>query len=722
MNSTTLYISKMDCVDEQNLIKRHLNTIPGILDLKFNLIQKELKITYQDTDIDTIQKVLISIGMPAEIKNDSYTSRSIDLLEPNVNYRDWIILGISGVLAILAEVYAYIYAVENSSLVIILAILSMIIGGRQPFIKGIRAMRDFIFNMNFLMTIAVIGAAIIGEWPEAAMVTFLFSLAEMIESYSLDKARHAISKLMEITPDKATVKIGDSTWIIKSVSEVQINDTILVKPGERIPLDGIVISGKSSVNQAPITGESFPIEKIVGDTVFAGSINELGSFEFKVNKNLNDTLIAKIIRVVQQAQLEKAPTQRFVDQFAKYYTPTIVLFALIIAILPPILTGAAFEIWLYKALVLLVIACPCALVISTPVTIVSGLAAAAKNGVLIKGGTYLETGHKLKAIAFDKTGTLTHGKPQITDIVLTSELLEATVLGIAATLELHSEHPLAKAVLQQWKKSSFQKNLSPVNNFNSISGRGVVGNIEEATYCLGNQRFAEESGVCNLKIESILKELENQGKTTIILFNKENVLAILAASDTLRNSSIEAIKLLHDLNIKTAIISGDNIVTAQKIAKVLEIDDVQANLLPEEKLAAIDFLLNKYKRVGMVGDGINDAPALAKASVSFAMGASGTGVALETADIVLMQDNLKKLPFFILLSRRTWYKLVENITVSIGIKFIFFILALLGMATLWMAVLADMGASLIVVLNGLNLLRYSNADKKLSKKEFAMPR
>jgi len=722
MNSTTLYISKMDCADEQNLIERHLNTIPGILDLKFNLIQKELKITYQDTDIDTIQKVLISIGMPAETKNDSYTSRSIDLLEPNVNYRDWIILGISGVLAILAEVHAYIYAVENSSLVIILAVLSMIIGGRQPFIKGIRAIRDFIFNMNFLMTIAVIGAAIIGEWPEAAMVTFLFSLAEMIESYSLDKARHAISKLMEITPDKAIVKIGDSTWIIKSVSEVKINDTILVKPGERIPLDGIVVSGKSSVNQAPITGESFPIEKVVGDIVFAGSINELGSFEFKVNKNLNDTLIAKIIRVVQQAQLERAPTQRFIDQFSKYYTPTIVLFALIIAILPPILTGAAFEIWLYKALVLLVIACPCALVISTPVTIVSGLAAVAKNGVLIKGGTYLEIGHKLKAIAFDKTGTLTHGQPQITDIVLTSELLEATVLGIAAALESHSEHPLAKAVLQQWKKSGFQKNLSPVNNFNSISGGGVVGNIEEATYYLGNQRFAEESGVCNLKIENILKELENQGKTTIILFNKENVLAILAASDTLRNSSIEAIKLLHNLNIKTAIISGDNIVTAQKIAKVLEIDDVQANLLPEEKLTAIDFFLNKYKRVGMVGDGINDAPALAKASVSFAMGASGTGVALETADIVLIEDNLKKLPFFILLSRRTWYKLVENITVSIGIKFIFFILALLGMATLWMAVLADMGASLIVVLNGLNLLRYSNADKKLSKKEFAIPR
>lgn len=711
MTTTTLHIAQMDCPTEESLIKGHLKNIPGILELEFNIMQKELRIIHQDLEVATIQQALLAIGMRSEIKDSSYTAKSLSLLEPKVNYRDWIILGISGTLAILAEVSSYIYGIENSYSVIILAILSMLIGGQQTLIKGLRTIRTFTFNMNFLMTIAIIGAAIIGEWPEAAMVTFLFSLAEMIESYSLDKARHAISKLIEITPDMATVKTGGGTWKVKPVKEVEINDIILVKPGDKIPMDGVVISGRSSVNQASITGESLPVEKVNGDMVFAGSINERGTLEFKVSTHLNDTLIAKIIRTVQQAQSERAPAQRFVDQFAKYYTPSVVLFAIAIATLPPIVTGAVFDVWFYKALVLLVIACPCALVISTPVTIVSGLAAAAKNGILIKGGTYLEMGHKLKAIAFDKTGTLTHGEPQITDIVMTSGLSESAALDISASLESHSEHPLAEAILQKWKKLNPQNNLPYLNDFESIPGRGVIGNIDGQKYFLGNHRFAESNGVCNIQIEKILEELEQQGKTTIILFDEEEVLAILAATDTLRSSSIESIKSLHNLNIKTAMITGDNPTTAQKIANIIGIDDVQANLLPEDKLSAIDVLLKKYGVVGMVGDGINDAPALAKASIGFAMGTIGTDVALETADIALMEDNLNKLPFFISLSRRTWYKLVENISLSIGVKAIFFTLALMGSATLWMAILADMGASLIVVLNGLNLLRFSDVRK-----------
>lgn len=712
MSFIVFYISKMDCSTEENLIRSNLSKLSGVLELEFNLFRRELSVTYQNIETSTIQQALVSIGMDPEIKKESYTQQELKLLQSNISHKDWVVLGISGTLAILAEALSYIYDLEDSPLIIVLALLSMIIGGRQTIIKGLHAIRNFILNINFLMTIAIIGAAIIGEWPEAAMVTFLFALAEMIESYSFDKARHAISKLMEVAPDTATVKTIKGAWQIKPIYELQINDVLLVRPGEKIPIDGLIINGKSSVNQAPITGESFPIEKKPGDIVFAGSINERGSFELKVTVQTKDTLIAKIIRAVEQAQSERAPTQRFVDQFAKYYTPFMVLLAISIAILPPLLANASFELWIYKALVLLVIACPCALVISTPVTIVSALATAAKNGILIKGGTYLEKGHKIKAIAFDKTGTLTYGKPQVTDIIITSELTEAMILTIAASLESHSEHPIAAAVLQQWKKINTQHNLFQVNHFEAIAGKGLVGYVNGTKYLLGNHIFIEQNDLCNTQVDSILKDLEQQGKTTLILSTQEKILAILAVTDSMRESSMEAIAALHKQGIITVMITGDNSTTAFKIAEMLRIDNVQANLLPEDKLLAIDVLLKKYGTVGMVGDGINDAPAIAKSSVGFAMGAIGTGVALETADITLMEDNLNKLPFFILLSRRTWYKLVENIALSISVKIIFFTLALFGVATLWMAVLADMGASLVVVLNGLSLLRFTEIKKR----------
>jgi Cd2+/Zn2+-exporting ATPase len=709
MAKTTFYIPKMDCPTEEKFIKERLQNIEGIQNLEFNIIQRELTITYDGLDISHIQKLLAELDMGAQVKNSSYTSESINMLQKNVNYRDWILLSVSGILAIIAEVFAYITKTENSLIIIMIALASIMVGGRQTVIKGLRAVRYFILNMNFLMTIAVMGAVIIGEWPEAAMVTFLFALAEMIESYSLDKARHAIRQLMEITPDVANIKIMEGKWVVKPVNEIQLNDVVRVKPGERIPLDGIIILGQSSVNQAPITGESLPVEKRKGDNVFAGSINERGSFEFKVTVNVNETLIAKIIRAVQQAQSERAPTQRFVDQFAKFYTPTMVLLAILIAIMPTLFLSAPFYPWLYKALVLLVIACPCALVISTPVTIVSGLAAAAKHGVLIKGGTYLERGHQIKVIAFDKTGTLTHGRPQVTDIIVTSELSENAVLQLIASLESHSEHPMAEAILQYWRKLNLQENLYPVINFETLPGRGIVGNILGENYFVGNHHFVEEKGVCNLQIESILKGLEQQGKTTIILGSSNKILAILGVTDTIRATSVEAIQSLHKLGITTAIITGDNPITAQIIAKTVGIDDVQANLLPQDKLTAINNLLKKYGLVGMVGDGINDAPALAKASIGFAMGHTGTDIALETADVALMEDNLKKLPFFIMLSQQTWKKLVVNIGLSIGVKFVFFALALFGYATLWMAVFADMGTSLIVVLNGLRLLHFSDS-------------
>ncbi|MDP3532571.1 MAG: cation-translocating P-type ATPase [Alphaproteobacteria bacterium] len=710
MYKTTFYISGMDCPAEEKLISEKLRSIPHVKQLKFNLIQQVLIVTHQESDISEIQKALNSLGMEFQIKNDSFTTTQLNLLQPHITSKDWMIIILSGVLAFSAEVLAFTTHLEKSPLIIMLALASMLVGGRETFIKGLRSIQYFTININFLMTIAVLGAIFIGEWPEAAMVTFLFGLAETIESYSLDKARQAIQRLVEVSPSVATVQIKNGSWQVKSVQEIRINDIIWVKPGARIPLDGIVLKGRTSINQAPITGESIPVEKNVGDPVFAGSINERGSFEFKVTSQTNETLLAKIIRAVQQAQGERAPTQRFVDQFAKYYTPTVIIFAILFAFLPTLIWQAPFYPWFYNALVLLVIACPCALVISTPVTVVSGLAAAAKRGILVKGGTYFEQGSHLKAIAFDKTGTLTLGKPKVTDIIIVKKDFKHDILQLTASLEAHSEHPIANAILQHWQISNSLRDLLPVHDYETVPGLGLVGIIEGQHYFLGNHHFAEEKKVCNEQIEITLDQLEKQGKTTIIFGTQYEVLAILAVADTLRETSQHAIEALHQLGIKTAMITGDNPTTAQAIGEKLHINDIQANLLPEDKLTAIDALLKQYKKVGMVGDGINDAPALAKATIGFALGHSGTDVALETADVALMGDNLNKLPYFINLSRQVWRKLIQNITLSIGIKILFFVLALLGFASLWMAILADMAVSLIVVLNGLNLLNFSESE------------
>ncbi len=705
MQKTTFYIPKMDCPTEEKIIRDRLSQISGIYDLEFNLIQQELSFAHAGIDVLQVQNELAKVGMESKIKPDSYTTSSLDLLQSGISLRDWLIIGLSGILAVAAECYALLIQNEKSVVIIVMSLASMIIGGRQTVMKGLKAVRYFTFNMNFLMTIAIIGAAFLGEWPEAAMVTFLFTLAEAIESYSLEKARHAIRRLIEITPDTATVKSKSDAWEILPVSKLKLDDIVWVKPGERIPIDGVVTKGNSSVNQAPITGESMPVEKQIGDTVYAGSINERGSFEFRVTAHTNQTLIAKIIKAVQQAQSERAPTQRFVDQFAKYYTPIMVIAALLMVIVPTLLFHAPYEIWLYEALVLLVIACPCALVISTPITIVSGLTAAAKHGILVKGGTYLERGHLLKAIAFDKTGTLTIGKPKVTDVVSFSNLTAHESLYIAASLEAHSEHPVAEAIIQEWNKSNPKMNLSSVNKFVSISGKGVVGEIGHRLYALGNHRFAEENNVCDSNVETQLTGLEAQGKTVIVLADKEKVLAIIAVTDVLKPTSNIAINQIHNLGLTTAMITGDNPITAHVIAKQLGIDTVHANLLPTDKSEIMSKLINEFNYVGMVGDGVNDAPALSKASIGFAMGHQGTDIALETADVVIMDDNLEKIPLFITISRSTWSNLTQNIILSIGIKAVFFVLALLGMATLWMAVFADMGASLIVVFNGLRLLR-----------------
>ncbi|HEY1100286.1 MAG TPA: heavy metal translocating P-type ATPase, partial [Myxococcota bacterium] len=482
-------------------------------------------------------------------------------------------------------------------------------------------------------------------------------------------------------------------------------DRVVVKPAERIAVDGTVAEGRSAVNQAPITGESVPVEKAVGDVVFAGTINEKGTFEFEVTAQRGSTTLDRIVRAVEAAQGDRAPTQRFVDSFARIYTPAVLVLAILVAVVPPLVTSAPFLPWIYKALVLLVIACPCALVISTPVTVVSGLAAAAKNGVLIKGGVYLEQARLVKLIALDKTGTITRGKPSLTDVVPLGGRDRDTVLEIAARVDAPSEHPVASAVVAAFAVEQQSRAPGPVEQFEAIAGRGARAIVDGVVYFVGNHRLAEENGVCSPEVEALLQRFETEGKTAVVVSTGTEAIGVLAVADTLKPTSLEALTMLKALDVKTIMLTGDNQLTASAIAKEVGLGDARGGLLPEHKLAVIKELQGTHGVVGMVGDGINDAPALAAANIGFAMGAAGTDTAIETADVALMDDDLRKLPYFISLGRKTSTILRQNIVVALGIKVVFFGLALFGVATLWMAVFADMGASLIVVFNGLRLLR-----------------
>lgn len=701
---TVFVIQKMDCPTEEKLIRNRLSGMTGVDDLRFNLMERELTVRYSLESDQPIEAALLDIDM-APARKDSNAASSGDH-NASVPTRTKVIVGLSGLTAVTAEILGWVTGNEQNYAVIALAVIAILTGGYGTAKKGWTALRTFTLNIYFLMTIAVSGALLIGEWPEAAMVTFLFAFAELIESYSLDRARNAIRNLMEMAPETATVKQPDGSWRAMPAKDVGIDALVRVKPGERVPLDGIITTGQSSVNQAPITGESMPVEKKTDDTVFAGTINERGSFEFRVTANTGNTTLARIVRSVQAAQGERAPTQRFVDEFARYYTPAVVVLAVLIAAAPPLFLGVAFTPWFYKALVMLVIACPCALVISTPVTVVSGLAAAARNGILIKGGVYLEEGRKLKALALDKTGTLTYGKPVVTDIVPLDGKSMDRYLQITASLESLSEHPVARAIVARVTEEKGSRTPQEVSDFESITGRGIKGKVDGKLYYVGNHRLVEELGICNRDIETSLEQLEKEGKTTLILATDQKPLCIFAVADTIRDSSMTAIKDLEKHGVHCVILTGDNQITANAIAAETGITDVRGNMLPEDKLKAIEELQQRYGMTGMVGDGVNDAPALAKSSIGFAMGAAGTDTALETADVALMEDDLRRLALFISLSRKTGTVLKQNINLAIAVKAVFLVLTFADLATLWMAVFADMGASLIVVFNGLRLLRF----------------
>ena len=723
LSETRFYIGKMDCATEEQIIQNKLRRIKEIDDLEFDLMNRVLTVRHRLTDESSLLEALNSIGMEPELLKPGQTlpdehpehqegshdheGRDHKKAQPKkpsrgpaVPIRDRWLMALSGVFAFAAEIFAWTSGQEKSWPVIAMALASMALGGRETLRKGFIALKTFTLNINFLMTLAIVGAAVIGEWPEAAMVVFLFGVAEMIEAFSLERARNAIRSLMELSPELATVRDDNGDWKEVEATSVKVGQIVRVSPGQRVPLDGKVTSGSSTVNQAPITGESMPVSKAPGDGVFAGTVNEKGSFEFEVTANTGQTTLARIIRAVQQAQGQKAPTQKFVDKFSRYYTPMVVVLAILIAAVPPLAFSEPFIPWLYKALVLLVIACPCALVISTPVTVVSSLASAARRGILVKGGIYIEEGRKLSVLALDKTGTLTHGSPKVTDVVPLNGGTDKDVLALAAALDAPSEHPVAAAIV-----SAYEGKPAEVTDFESITGRGVKAKIAGKLHYIGNHRLAHEQGYCTAEVETILERLEKEGKTVVILASESKALGVIAVADTLRETSVQAVKDLHDLGIKTLMLTGDNERTAKAIASQVGIDDARGDLLPEDKLRIIEELTARSEHVGMVGDGVNDAPALAKANIGFAMGAAGTDTAIETADVALMQDDLRKIPEFVQLSRKASTVLKQNISLAIAIKAVFFVLAFFGIATLWMAVFADMGASLLVVGNGLRMLR-----------------
>lgn len=693
---TPIRIMQMDCPTEEAMIRRLFKDKAEVKQLEFNLIQRVLTVTHRPDSLDSILDGIRSLGFEPEINPEGSTHTPVVSEQ-----RSWWPLIIAALIALAAEISHF--SGMPSWLSFILALSAIAIGGLRTYKKGWTALRHGNFNINALMSIAVTGAVIIGHWPEAAMVIVLFSLAEVIEGRSLERARQAISGLMELAPDSATVLQEDGSWLATEVTDVGLDAIIRIDPGQQIPLDGELINGFSSVNQAPITGESLPLDKSVGDPVYAGTINLNGSFEYRVTATADNTKLARIIHSVEEAQNSKAPTQRFIDRFASVYTPLVLLLALLFAIIPPLFFGGEWLPWVYKALVLLVIACPCALVISTPVSIVSGLANAARQGILIKGGIHLENSRLLRYLCLDKTGTITRGEPVLNEAIFfeENETLIQQIRQHTATIAARSEHPISKALLASL---AIEPALESQDDFEVLPGRGTKALIDNKMYYLGSHRLIHELGVCSPKLEEQLAIYEEQGMNTTLLCDDQKVLALYVMADMVKDSSREAIKLLHEMGIKTAILSGDNQLAVNFIAKEVGIDEARGELLPEDKLAVINELSQKGM-VAMVGDGINDAPSLARADIGFAMGVIGSDTALETADIALMDDNLKKIPSVIQLSHATHRILIQNISFAIIVKIIFLFLTLIGLGTMWMAVFADIGASLLVVLNGLRLLR-----------------
>ncbi len=719
----TFAIRGLDCAEEVKALKETVGKLTGVGKLDFNLLDGTMTIQAADdgpVDDGAILAAVRRAGLEAVAVEAAGSSAAGEQTEPW-----WTIHGrtlmcwTSGVLVLIGFL---LHALLHGDLlhalvggegmahhqfplaVIVFYAAATVSGGWFVVPKAWLALRRLRADMNLLMTIAVIGAMAIGQWFEAGTVAFLFALSLLLESWSVGRARRAIRSLVGMTPPTARYLCPQDGQIMeRAVAEVPVGATILVRPGERIPLDGIVTKGRTSVNQAPITGESMPVAKEEGAELFAGTINEDGAIEFRATKPAADTTLARIIRMVEQAQSRRAPVEQWVDTFARYYTPTMIGLALLVAVVPPLL-GGQWGRWFYEALVMLVIACPCALVISTPVSIVAALTAAARAGVLIKGGAFLEAVGRVRVFALDKTGTLTTGRPEVQEIVPLNGHSPHELLARAAALEAHSEHPLATAILNQAREEKVKPLVA--DHFRSLKGRGAEAMIDGRRFWIGSHRLLHEQGVEEADVHAQAQRLEDAGHSVVAVGRGRHVCGLISVADTIRPEAAALVRQLKAAGVKhVAMLTGDNHGTATAVGRAVGIDEVRAELLPEDKMMAIQEIQRRHGSTAMVGDGVNDAPALATASIGIAMGAAGADAAIETADIALMSDDLGRLPWLVRHARRSLRIIRQNIAFALGVKAIFMTLALLQVATLWMAIAADIGATLLVVFNALRLLR-----------------
>ena len=713
-------IHGMDCADEVAILRREIEPIvktPGRL--SFDILRGKMNVDQGDPAVTEAGLVaaVARTGMRAEVWQDEKpTSSDMSFWQRRGRTA---LMAASGVLTISAfGIHAAVSGLagavgsegtglaESSPPVIAVAlyIAAIVSGGWYVAPRALAAILRFRPDMNLLMAIAVVGAAAIGEWFEAATVTFLFAFSLALESWSVNRARRAVEALMAIAPPTARLLAADGTTKEVNAAAVTVGAMILVKPGDRIPLDGTVRRGTSQVNQAPITGESMPVEKAPPADVFAGTVNGDGALEVEVTRLVGETTLAQIIRMVEEAQSRRAPSEQWVDRFARVYTPVILGIAILIAIVPPLLGAGSPGEWFYRALVLLVIGCPCALVISTPVSIVASLAAAAKAGVLVKGGTFVEAPAKLRAVALDKTGTLTAGTPQVVDVRPLHNHTEAELLKAMGAIEAHSDHPLARAIASYVEAKGIVS--SPASEVQSVQGRGVTALIDGKRYWLGSHRYLEELKQETPELHNQIEELSSAGRTVVVMGTDDHVCGFITLADAVRPESAAAIRALHDAGIERVVmLTGDNKATADRVAREVGIDEVQAELLPVDKVAAVESLVAQFEHVAMIGDGVNDAPAMGRATIGMAMGAVGSDAAIEAADVALMSDDLSRLPWLIHHSRRTMAIIRQNVVLSLAVKALFVLLTFGGFASLWSAIAADMGVSLVVIANALRLLR-----------------
>lgn len=699
MTEKTYRIEGLSCTNCAGKFEKNVKQLPGVTSATVNFGASRISVEGQTT-IEELEEAGAFENLI--IRDDQENDEQVRSKESFIKRNIALIISLG---FILVAVISQLSLGEDHLLTKALYILAIIIGGFDLFKEGFSDLIKLDFSMESLMTIAIIGAAFIGEWAEGSIVVILFAISEALERFSMDKARQSIRSLMDIAPKEALIRRNNVEQLV-SVDKIDIDDIMIIKPGQKIAMDGLVINGHSSVNQAAITGESIPVEKQLDDEVFAGTLNEEGVLEVKVTKKVTDTTIAKIIHLVEEAQGERAPAQAFVDKFAKYYTPFIIIMALLIVVVPPLFFGGDWNKWLYQGLSILVVGCPCSLVISTPVSIVSAIGNAAKNGVLVKGGVYLEEIGHLRAIAFDKTGTLTKGKPVVTDFIATSSETDINYLSIISSLESLSQHPLASAILNEADKTNVDYKSIQIEDFQSITGKGLTGIHQNIRYYIGSPKLFSASVIEETAVKVQYRQFQEQGKTAMYFGTDEQILGVIAVADEVRDSSAAVISELHKLSIEhTIMLTGDNTKTAESIGKQLGVTEIKGDLMPQEKLDSIKALRTTYNKVAMVGDGINDAPALAASTVGIAMGGAGTDTALETADVALMGDDLQKLPFIVRLSRQTLKVIKQNITFSLGIKLLALLLVIPGWLTLWIAIVADMGATLLVTLNGLRLMK-----------------